>query len=366
MKIDIKRVVVKYNGAVVGYLQEFENRKIAFQYDEDWLKNGFSISPFSLPLTEKVYISNSPHFNGLFGVFSDSLPDGWGELLVRRMLSKEGINFDKISALTRLTIISESGLGGLSYEPIQKTKNIKLDNDLDYLAKEIEQILSDTNSKLDLDKVFAYGGSSGGASPKAHISINNVSWIVKFPSSTDPKNIGELEYKANEIAKKCGIDVNEFKLFPSKKYLGFFGAKRFDRANGKRIHMISLSSILETTHQVPNLDYAHLFQVIQKICANKEDLYEAYRRMCFNVLYGNKDDHGKNFAFLYDESLKGYKLSPDYDITKTSDKFEHEMTVLGIGNPTEKDLLEFALNMKLSVAKCENIIRKIKQVIANN
>lgn len=87
-----------------------------------------------------------------------------------------------------------------------------------------------------------------------------------------------------------------------KKYGGFFGAKRFDRDGTNRIHMISLSSMLETSHRIPNLDYSHLFQVVQKICMDQSDMYEVFRRMAFNVFYGNKDDHGKNFAFLYDES----------------------------------------------------------------
>jgi serine/threonine-protein kinase HipA len=127
--------------------------------------------------------------------------------------------------------------------------------------------------------------------------------------------------------------------------------------------MISLSSVLETTHQIPNLDYSHLFQVIQRICFDQEDIYEAYRRMVFNVLYENKDDHGKNFAFIYDEKLKGYRLSPFYDITKTPMKMEHEMTVLGKGNPDEEDLLEIAKKFNLSVKNCEKIIVSIKQNI---
>ena len=122
--------------------------------------------------------------------------------------------------------------------------------------------------------------------------------------------------------------------------------------------MISLSSILETSHRIPNLDYVHLFQVVNKICINKDDLYEAYRRMCFNVLYGNKDDHGKNFAFLYNELKGGYELSPMYDITKTIDKLEHEMTVLSKGNPSEDDLLEIAKMFNLSLIKCKEIIKK--------
>lgn len=356
---DVRRVIVKYNNKIVGYLQELENNKIAFQYDEEWIASGFSISPFSLPLNNKVYISSSQYFGGLYGVFNDSLPDGWGELLVRRMVAKNGINYDKLNQLTKLTLISDNGLGALSYEPMQIKNNENQNNDMDALAKQIEKILSNSND-FDLDKVFAYGGSSGGARPKAHINQNGEEWIVKFPSSIDPKNIGQLEFEANSLAKKCGINTNTFRLFSSKLYPGFFGAKRFDRQNGKRVHMISLSAILETTHRIPNLDYKHLFQVVQKICVNQEDIIEAFKRMCFNVLYENKDDHGKNFAFLYDEKLKGYKLSPAYDITKTPEKFEHEMTVLGQGKPTPNDLLLMAQEMKLSLKRCKSIIKEIE------
>ena len=361
--INIQKLNVKYNGATVGYLQQVED-KIAFQYDNEWVRNGFSVSPFSLPLTNEIHISSSPYFGGLYGVFSDSLPDGWGELLIRRLLAKKGINFDKLSPLARLALISKNGLGGLTYEPTIADDISRSTADLDALYKEIQKILHNSDKEIDLDKVYAYGGSSGGARPKAHIKENGDEWIVKFASSTDPQNSGELEYIANQLAQKSGINVNEFKLFPSKICTGYFGAKRFDRKDNRRVHMISLSAILETTHRIPNLDYAHLFQVIQKICADKANLYEAYRRMCFNVLYQNKDDHGKNFSFLYDEDLHGYKLSPAYDTTQTKNKFEHEMTVLGEGNPTQKDLLTFAKEMKLSMADCERIVDRIQSILS--
>ena len=165
------------------------------------------------------------------------------------------------------------------------------------------------------------------------------------------------------LAKRCGLNVNECKLFVSNICSGYFGAKRFDRDKYGRVHMISLSSLLETTHRIPNLDYIHLLQVVQRICVDQSDMYEAFGRMCFNVLYCNKDDHGKNFAFLYDEDMEGYKLSPFYDITQTKDKFEHEMTVNGVGNPTEKDLLDVAKIMKLSMQKSKEIISRIKDVL---
>ena len=357
---DIKKLTVKYNNKIVGYLVELENSSIAFQYDNEWLIDGFSISPFSLPLKNDIFISQKSTFNGLHGVFQDSLPDGWGELLFRRMAMQKGINPDKVSVLTRLSLVSGNGLGALTYEPYQ---NEYVDDpifDLDIVASDTRQILNDESSNIDLDSLFQLGGSSGGARPKVHIKDADGYWIVKFPSHYDPDDIGEKEYEANFLAKKCGIDVNEFKLFPSNICGGYFGAKRFDKIEGKRTHMISLSSLLETAHYIPCLDYVNLFQVIQNICMDKKDMLEAYTRMCFNVLYENKDDHGKNFAFLYDEFLGRYKLSPAYDLTRTKNRPEHEMTVNGFGKPTEKDLLDVGAIVKLSITSCREIIERIK------
>ena len=358
----VKKLTVKYNGETVGYLADLDDG-IAFQYDEKWVKNGFSISPLSLPLSNKIYRSSKATFGGLYGVFHDSLPDGWGELLVRRMLAKQGMNADRLSPLTKLTLISGSGLGALTYEPTQIADDETDNFDLDFIASEAEKILDDETDNVNLDEIYRLGGSSGGARPKAHVKIDGESWIIKFPCNYDPKNIGERELQANKLARVCGINVSEFKLYPSKLCSGYFGTKRFDRQGEKRVHMISLASLLETTHKVPNLDYMHFFQVVKEICIDKDDLYEAYRRMCFNVLYGNRDDHGKNFAFLYNEQKGGYEISPAYDITPTLNKPEHEMTVLGNGQPTEEDLLKIAKEIKLSLKDCKEIIQIIKYVL---
>ena len=365
MKINnISELVVKYNDVVVGYLKELKNKRIAFQYSKNWIKNGFSISPLSLPLVDEVFISNGQHFNGLFGVFNDSLPDGWGELLFRRMLIKNNINIDKISILTRLSFVNSSSLGALRYYPINYNENEKLDFDLDKLYIESTKIFNNENVH-DLDYIYKFGGSSGGARPKAHIKYNNEDWIVKFPCSYDPLDAGIEEFKVNELAKKCEINVNEFKLFISKTNQGYFGSKRFDRTTSN-IHMISLSSLLETTHKIPNLDYSHLFQVIKIICSDEEELYEAFRRMCFNVLIGNKDDHGRNFSFLYNEEKNSYELSPFYDITKTPFKIEHEMTVNNNGNPTKDDLFFIAKKFELNLEKCSKIYKTIENMIKSN
>ena len=354
---DIKKLTVCYNDKIVGYLAEISNDKFAFQYDDEWIVNGFAISPFSLPLDNKIFISNSPYFEGLFGVFYDSLPDGWGNLIISRALAKKGVNYEKLSPLTKLSLINKNGLGGLSYLPTQGKNSKTALIDLDYYSQIVKDLLNDKYT--DLDNLYLYGGSSGGARPKCHLD----NWIIKFPLSTDDKNVGKIEYDANSLAKKAGINTAIFKLFPSKATSGYFGSYRFDRLNEKRVHVISLAGALETTHRIPNMDYIHLFKVVEKICINKDELYEVFRRMTFNVLYGNKDDHSKNFSFIYDEELKSYKLSPAYDITKTPNKYEHEMTVNGNGSPTITDLLQVAKTMKLSLEKCKIIINDIEKVI---
>ena len=360
---DIKKLKIKYNDKTVGYLVEFENGKIGFQYDEEWLKTGFPISPFSLPLKNDIFISSKDSFDGLYGVFWDSLPDGWGELLVNRMLAQKGINYKKLSPLTRLSIINKNGLGGLTYEPEQYIKRGDEEYDLDGLSNEANRVLNDEYENVNLDDIYLLGGSSGGARPKAHIIDRGEEWIVKFPCRIDPENIGEKEFFANKTAKNCGINVNEYKLFPSKICSGYFGAKRFDRVRGKRLHVISLAGMLEISHRTPVLDYGHLFDVVSNLNCNKEDMYEVFRRMCFNVFYENKDDHAKNFAFIYDEQMQKYKLSPAYDITQTKNKFEHEMTVNGNGNPTENDMITLAKDFGLSLNTCREIIDNIKRVI---
>ena len=355
----VKKLGVKYNGVTVGYLAEVQDGRIAFQYDSKWLKNGFSISPFSLPLSNQIYINGKDNFGGIYGVFHDSLPDGWGELLVKRMLAKMGVNYDSLSPLTKLSLVSGNGLGGLTYEPTQVQKEQDSDIDLDLIAREADKILNDGASGESLDEIYRLGGSSGGARPKAHLHIDGDEWIVKFPCRLDPVNVGEEEYKANLLAKECGIKIAECRLFPSERCTGYFGSKRFDRIGEKRVHTVSLSSLLETSHRIPNLDYMHLFQVIQKICVDQDDLYEAYRRMCFNVIYGNKDDHGKNFSFIYDEHKNGYRLSPAYDITRTPDKAEHEMTVRGSVNPSKEELEKFAEVVGMQKKKCQEILDRI-------
>lgn len=365
MITNYKKIEVKYNNKLVGYLVE-KNNNIAFQYDKTWLENGFSISPLSLPLSDEIFISNKNHFDGLYGVFYDSLPDGFGQLLLERMLKKNNINSKKISVLTKLTLLNDTSLGGLTYHPYQNIDMISEEIDLDKISRDLQKIINNEDNLENFDNIYKIASASGGTRPKIHIKIDNFDWIVKFRSHFDKINIGEIEYNTNILAEKCGINIPTFRLLKSDICSGYFATKRFDRKNNKRIHTISLSSILETSHHIPNLDYKYLFQVIQEISVKNDDLYEAFRRMCFNVLCKNRDDHGKNFSFIYDEKLNGYCLSPAYDLTPLPLKLEHEMSVNGQGIPTKEDIFMLQEEFGLKKEICENIYNLVEKTVKFN
>lgn len=356
-----KYLKVFYNDILVGTLAKTPDRVVAFEYDLDWLNNGFSISPFSLPLIKKVFIPKYDPFNGLFGVFNDSLPDGWGRLLVDRLFLKNKINPTEIDNLNRLAVVQESGMGALTYKPEHRFETENKIADYDILAQECSKILESQNSE-NLDELFFLGGSSGGARPKILTSIDNEDWIIKFPSSSDPKNIGEKEYQYSLCAKSCGINMTETQLFPSKICSGYFGIKRFDRKNGKKVHMVSASGLLETSHRLPNLDYNALMKLTLELTRNYQDIEQLFRLMCFNVFAHNRDDHSKNFSFLFDDTKKEWCLSPAYDLTYSfSFNGEHATTINGEGkNPTLDDILAVAKNIGLKEKLAKDIALDIQ------
>ena len=357
-----KYLKVFYNDILVGTLAKTPDRVAAFEYDSDWLNNGFSISPFSLPLIKKVFIPKYDPFGGLFGVFNDSLPDGWGRLLVDRLFLKNKINPVEIDNLNRLAVVQKSGMGALIYKPEHRFESENSISDYDILAQECSKILESQNSD-NLDELFQLGGSSGGARPKILTSIDNEDWIIKFPSSSDPKNIGEKEYQYSLCAKNCGINMTETRLFPSKICSGYFGIKRFDRKNGKKVHMVSASGLLETSHRFPNLDYNTLMKLTLELTRNYQDIEQLFRLMCFNVFAHNRDDHSKNFSFLFDDTKKEWHLSPAYDLTYSfSFNGEHATTINGEGkSPTLDDILAVAKNIGIKEKFAKDIASDIKE-----
>ena len=358
---------VYYDERLVGTLAMTADHKAAFQYDDEWLENGFSISPFSLPLKKQVFVPQKDYFDGLFGVFADSLPDNWGRLLLNRLLRSYKQNPDELTVLNRLAIVGKSGMGALTYYPEKSFSEQQKPVNLDELAEECEKILN-TEYSDKLDELYYLGGTSGGARPKIMTTVDGKDWIIKFPAHVDRKDAGKMEYDYSCCARQCGITMSETRLFPSDKCKGYFGIRRFDReADGKRVHMLTAAALLELDFEQPSLDYHSLMKLTKILTRdNKEDVENMFRRMCFNVFAHNRDDHSKNFTYLYDEINDQWRLSPAYDLTYSNTYYgEHTTTIDGNGrNPGRKELLAVGIAAGMRKSNCERIIDTIQACVS--
>jgi len=362
----------------IGDLVQNQN-KIYFKYHSGFVERGIEISPFKMKLSEEILMPKELHLEGLFGVFSDSIPDGWGRLLLDRKLLSIGVNLNDINPLDRLAFIDKNGMGAISYEPNYESKNDALIHlDLDHISNEIETVLSGTSEEM-LDELFRLGGSSGGARPKILVGYNLKTtellygksdlpdgfehWIIKFPSTNDLQDIALIEFAYNEMARNAGIEVNEFRLFKSRKNNFFFGSKRFDRIKNEKVHLHSVAGLLHDNFTMSTLDYGHLMD-----CAfTLEKDFNAYgkilRLATFNVLAHNRDDHSKNFSFLMDKNGK-WKFAPAYDLTFSNSSYGfHSTTVAGESkNPNLNHLAELAKHFGVKNAK--QIFDEVSQAIA--
>ena len=351
-QVDVVKVFIEDN--LIGRLVLSPENLAVFEYDTEFLKSGFSISPFYLPLRSGAFTARRDPFNGLFGVFNDSLPDGWGNLLIDRYLVSKGVNPQTLSPLDRLGIVGSSGMGALRYVPDNHIKAKQEIDDINLLAAEVVKVLSEIDYDTSLEVLAEKGGSSGGARPKVLLNIKGKPWIVKFPSSADPSHIGTIEYHYSLVAEQCGIEMPETALFEEK----YFGVRRFDREKGKRIHMHTASGLLYASHRYPSLDYIELIKATLALTKNMEDAYKLFRLMVFNVLTGNKDDHAKNFSFIFKSGR--WQLSPAYDLVPGAGfNNNHSTTIAGNGNPEMNDILKVATETGLKEKRCREIFDEV-------
>lgn len=340
------------------FLQE---RKIYFEYDNGFIKLGLNLSPYKLPLESGAHCDEDGVFEGLFGLFNDSLPDGWGRLLLDRQLMKKGINPGNLSPLDRLSWVGSDGMGALVYEPEISKDKVK-EHDLDKIANEVNEF-QESDSDLYVEELLSLGGSSQGARPKVLIKYQGEEWLVKFRAMNDPKDMGNIEYAYALMASEAGLDVPKVRLFPAKKGKGFFGIKRFDRESGKRVHMHTASGLLHADHRIPSLDYEMILRLTSDLTQSVNECEKMFRLCVFNVLCHNKDDHAKNFSFLMDESGK-WRLSPVYDLTFSSGpNGEHCTTVMGVGNPSIKDLQKLAATAQIKGDAALKIITEVQEAV---
>ena len=360
-------LLVYYGDRNVGTLALTADQKAAFQYSREWLEHGFSISPFSLPLKDQVFVHQKEYFSGLFGVFADSLPDNCGQLLLNRLLRRHQQAVGELTVLDRLAIVGKSGMGALTYYPEKTVPEEKTDLDLDELAVQCQKILN-TEYSDKLDELYCLGGTSGGARPKIMTTIGDESWIIKFPVHVDGQDAGKMEYDYSCCARKCGITMSETRLFPSDRCKGYFGIRRFDREKNKRVHMLTVAALLELDFEQPSLDYHELMKLTKIITEDdRHDVENMFRRMCFNVFAHNRDDHSKNFTYLYEEAEDRWRLSPAYDLTYSNTYYgEHTTSVDGNGrNPGKKELLAVGTAAGMKKDICLDIMEAIKACVTD-
>lgn len=359
-------VQVYYHGAgvkqLVGRLL-FKNRQFFFEYDGAFIETGLELSPFHLPLRRGVIPSVDTTFEGLFGVFNDSLPDGWGRLLLDRKLAHWGGSVGGLSPLERLCFVGSHGMGALSYEPEHPSATLsEWLTDLDQIDREIQATLAEDDAYI--EDLFVLGGSSVGARPKVLLRLNEGDWLIKFRSSLDPKDVGAMEYAYHLMAVRAGLQTPEAKLFPSQQGAGFFGVRRFDRQGDRRIHTHTVSGLLHADHREPSLDYEMIMKATVYLTQDIRECEQQFRHAVFNVLSHNRDDHSKNFAFLMD-SHGQWRVSPAYDLTFSwGPATEHATLIMGEGrHPTQHHLLKLAAVGGIAQSRACEIIDQVQASI---
>ena len=359
----------------VGTLAQ-KNKKIYFEYDKEFLKTGIELSPYKLPLKAGLFRCDDTTFEGLWGVFADSLPDGWGRLLMDRHLMKLGINAHSLTPLDRLTYIGDHAMGALSYEPEIEVESMLDEIILDDLAESSDEILEGSIEVL-LDELLILNGSSAGARPKVLVQISDDQnqiiharqklkegfshWMVKFASDSDSREIGAIEYAYSLMAKEAGLDIPHTALLEGKRGR-YFACERFDRVGDRRVHMHSVAGLTHSDFRFPTLDYDDLLSLALHLTKNMQEVEKVFRLACFNLFTHNRDDHAKNFSFITDE--KGvWNFSPVYDITFSSGIMGgHSTLYLGEGkNPTKKHLLELGKNHGLK--KAQTVIDEVERAV---
>lgn len=355
------RLTVKYHGEKVGTLSLTpDNRLCAFEYDREWLAEGFSVSPLELPLKPGLFIAKPRPFYGNFGIFEDSLPDGYGRYLLHRTLMREGIDDRKLTSIDRLSLVGNSGMGALCYEPETIITKGEEMSDFDLLQEKALEVLKEQQD-TDAGLLLYNSGNSGGCRPKAVFSDNEGHWLIKFRHTYDPMDMGVQEFHYNEVAKKCGINVTDFKLTAGK----YFTSRRFDiTEDGERIHTATAGGLLCVSLSEPVLDYSNLMALTGYLTQNPKDVEEMYRRMVFNYLTDNKDDHCKNFSFMVRKDDAGkwkWHLAPAYDLTLCAEEYngQHATSVNQTGFPTLTDFIAVGTKTKMSEKRCREIFDEV-------
>ena len=387
-------------GTRIGIIhQDISKSYTTFEYDRNFVKSGIEVSPLRMPLGKNVYefpaLTGAP-FYGMPGLVADSLPDRFGNAVIEQWLMSLGKSLSDFTAIDRLCYTGKRGMGALEYVPASADiKDIDENINVREMVRFASDVLSnrenislEANDSLTYSQLVQVGSSAGGARAKALIAWNEATnevrsgqmqlgpgydyWLMKFDNVSKNGDYGLedkpeytlIEYAYYLMARSCGITMNECRIYNSEGDHHFM-TKRFDRENGRKLHMQSLGALAHISYREPGAcGYELAAMYMKEIGISYKEIEQFYRRMVFNCLAVNQDDHVKNISFIMDRTGK-WILSPAYDITfsyNPSNKWlrAHQMTVNG--KTTEiglSDLLEAGAKMGIKERRCKDIINEI-------
>jgi serine/threonine-protein kinase HipA len=349
--------------------------QIVFEYSDEAKRRGLELSSYTLPLKGDRLRKGFPsHQLELPGPVYDSLPDGWGMLLMDRLFRRRGLNSARIGALERLAYIGDNAMGAMSFEPVApEWAEQQMPVSLDLLAAEVQQVLNGEGGEF-LQKLLLVGGSPQGARPKALVYRDPASgvfttvaapgleaWLVKFPGREEHPEVCAIEMVYAERLRTCGIETQDTRYFSLPNGLAAFATRRFDRKLGMRVPMQSLAAFTGADFKTPGvLDYVNFLRATQMCTNDVREKALAFERGVFNVAFNNRDDHPKNFAYVMQAS-GGWKLAPAYDVTFCEGPGGyHQMDVMGEALAiSRKALLKLAQEAEVSVDVANRTVDRI-------
>ena len=395
-------------GRAIGAVSMDEGRDIAaFQYDPAFARSGIEISPLVMPLSDQVYeFPALPRntFHGLPGLLADSLPDRFGNALIDAWLATQGHTAENFSAIERLCYTGSRGMGALEFKPVTGPRPrtagkieidalVRLASDVLTHRNDLQANFAGAKRAKALNDILQVGTSAGGARAKAVIAWNRETnevrsgqvaagsgfeyWLLKFDGVTgnkdkeleDPKGYGAIEYAYYLMAKKAGITMSECRLLEENGRRHFM-TRRFDRlAGGEKLHMQSLCALahFDFNHAGAH-SYEQALMTIRQLKLPMAAVEQQFRRMVFNIVARNQDDHVKNIAFLMDKQGQ-WSLAPAFDVTYSynpsgSWTATHQMTLNGKRDGyTLKDFEACAKSALMKRGRAATIIDEVRSAV---
>ncbi|NWF38889.1 type II toxin-antitoxin system HipA family toxin [Mariprofundus sp. NF] len=398
---------VKLWGRTIGAVSLNDGDEIAsFEYDPGFARSGIEISPLTMPLSNRIYqfpALSRQTFHGLPGLLADSLPDKFGNALIDVWLATQGREATSFNAVERLCYTGARGMGALEFAPAigvraSRSHRVELENLValasDILTHRNNLQTSFTDETKALTDILQVGTSAGGARAKAVIAWNPISnevrsgqvaadkgfeyWLLKFDGVSgnrdkeldDPQGYGVIEYAYYMMAKACNIDISESRLFEENSRRHFM-TKRFDRLDGgEKLHMQSLGALAHFDFNMAGAySYEQALQTMRKLNLPMHMIEEQFRRMVFNIVARNQDDHVKNIAFLMNKSGQ-WRLSPAFDITYSYNPAgnwtaKHQMSVNGKRDAfTMDDFKACAKVASMKRGRAETIVKEVQGIVS--